>query len=242
MTFSALYVLPALAILILIQGSWIANRAKHKHRSRKHQQRARHRVLFFRALVVALILATALTKAWPLQPLLEIVQGVMITVAIMIPICVYIVINKLWPQSASDKRDSEASPGGPADTPDLRPAPAHTHLLAEATSTSQKHEEQQQPDKQTVQQPEERPASLEEQSKESLEESLDELLKGPNKELLQESFAEPIQESFKESLKEQPQESFKELLQESLDLSRNRVKNQSIYRWNQHWMIHYRPH
>lgn len=210
MTFSALYVLPALAILILIQGSWISHRAKDMYRSRKQQRRARHRILFFRALVVALILATALTKAWPLPPLLEIVQGVMITIAIMIPICVYIVINMLWPQSASDKRQHEVNPGEPMDSPDLRPAPAPAHLFAEATSSSQGQEEPQQPVAPTVQQPEARAEQVRENSKESLEDSLDELLNEPHRESFSEPLKEQSQTSFNEPPAEQLRESFRD--------------------------------
>ena len=241
MTFSALYVLPALAILILIQRSWISNRASNMYRSRKQQRRAHHRMLFFRALFMALILATALTMAWPLPPLLDIVQGVMITVAIMTPVCVYIVVNKLWPQPATDRRNPEVNTDGPADSPDLR-APAPVHPLAEATSSSQEHE--QQPALPTRQLPEDRADRREEKPKESLEDYLDELLEEQKIEPLQESFSQPLkeplresfrelpedqlQESFRESLKEQTRESFEETLQESFKGMSGKLRRESV--------------
>lgn len=145
MTFSALYVLPALAFLLVIQGFWMSARSTHMRRSRNQPRRARHRILFFRALVLALLVATALTMTWPLSPLSEIVQGVMITTALMIPIGVYIVINKLWPQPV-DLRDAKATRNSQVDAPDLRPAPAHAaeqSMFAEASAALQREERQQ---------------------------------------------------------------------------------------------------
>lgn len=188
MTFSALYVLPALAILILIYELWASAQArdtyrsrKHTHRSGKRQQHVRHRALFFRSLIVALIAATALTWTWPLPLLLEIMQGAMITVAIMIPICVYIVISKLWPQPSYDEQSTQETHISSADTPDLRPAHLSEHLPADVISASHEHGEGQQSEKQTVQQPEALSGQSHEPLRDLLEKSLDELLREPLK-------------------------------------------------------------
>lgn len=92
MTFSALYLLPALAIVILLQRSLVSNRGNHPYRYRRSQRRQRSRVLFFRAFVVILFLATAITITWPVPELPALAQGWVITAALLIPFALYTLI------------------------------------------------------------------------------------------------------------------------------------------------------
>ncbi len=89
MTFSALYLLPVLAIVILLQPSLVSVRGNLQYRSRRFQRRTRSRVLFYRALVVSLLLGTAVAKVWPLPGLPSLVQGVLVATALMIPFALY---------------------------------------------------------------------------------------------------------------------------------------------------------
>ena len=89
MTFSALYLLPVLAIVILLQKSLVSIRGNLQYRSRRYQRRTRSRVLFYRALVVSLLLATAVAKLWPLPGLPSLVQGVLVATVLMIPFALY---------------------------------------------------------------------------------------------------------------------------------------------------------
>ena len=114
MTFSALYLLPALAIVILLQGSLVSTRGNHQYRSRRYQRRQRSRVLFFRAFVVILFLATAITIAWPVPELPALAQGWVITAALLIPFALYTLIihvtagsNK--PSTTKDTASEESS-------------------------------------------------------------------------------------------------------------------------------------
>ncbi|ASJ75072.1 hypothetical protein [Granulosicoccus antarcticus] len=92
----ALYLLPALAIIILIEGSHVSVKGNLAYRSRKIQRQIRNRVLFFRALVISLILATVLTRVAPLESLSQIAQGVLFTIIIMAPVCLFILISNWW--------------------------------------------------------------------------------------------------------------------------------------------------
>lgn len=95
MAFSALYLLPAVALLILFQGSLVTIKGNLLYRSRRFQNRVRARAFFFRGLVVALFVATAITKAVPLADLNPLIQGLLITVALMIPVGLYSLVCRL---------------------------------------------------------------------------------------------------------------------------------------------------
>lgn len=127
MTFSALYLLPALAIVILLQGSLVSTRGNLQYRSRRFQRRQRSRVLFFRAFVVILFLATAITIAWPVPELPSLAQGWVITAALLIPFALYTLIihvttgsNKpsTTKGSASDESSATEQQDTAADTED----------------------------------------------------------------------------------------------------------------------------
>ncbi|MGQ7845046.1 hypothetical protein ACUNV4_11260 [Granulosicoccus sp. 3-233] len=118
MTFSALYLLPALAFVILLQGSLVTVRGNLQYRSRRFQRRIRSRVLFFRALVVSLLVATAITRFWPLPGLPSLVQGVLIATALMIPFAIYALYVRLTSGSSKQSHADDERHEHSAETKD----------------------------------------------------------------------------------------------------------------------------
>lgn len=107
MTFSALYLLPAVAVLIILQGSLVFIRGNLQYRSRRFQRRVRSRALFYRCLVVSLLVATLMTKLWNPPGLPLIVQGVLITVALMIPVALYTMVVYLQTRSSGNQTTAQ---------------------------------------------------------------------------------------------------------------------------------------
>lgn len=101
MTFTALYLLPAAAIAIVLQGSLVTVRGNLMYRSWRFQQRTRARVFFFRCLVAALLLATIITKVWSPLFLPPLMQGLLFTIAMMIPVAIYVMIVRLQTHGGS---------------------------------------------------------------------------------------------------------------------------------------------
>lgn len=95
MAFSGLYLLPALAVVIVLQKSWIRGSANIQYRSRKSRRRLRARTIFLRFLVAALIVATLATLLLPVDGMSELVQGLLLTAALMSPVCLYLLVLEL---------------------------------------------------------------------------------------------------------------------------------------------------
>ena len=87
---SWLLLLPAIAAILIFQGTWLDNGTSARGRPNKYQRRLRARVLIHRALIVNLLLASFIVSRSSLTVLPNIVQGLLLTVILMLPVWVYI--------------------------------------------------------------------------------------------------------------------------------------------------------
>ena len=138
MTFSALYLLPAVAVVIILQGSLVFIRGNLQYRSRRFQRRARSRALFYRCLVVSLLVATLMTKLWNPPGLPLIVQGVLITVALMIPVALYTMVVYLQTRSSGNQATAQTRSSDADNTNEQSAAAAVDVMPAKHTTAERK--------------------------------------------------------------------------------------------------------
>lgn len=90
MSFSWLLLLPALAGILVFQGTWLTNGNLAKFRSIAYQRRLKAKVLIHRALIVTLLLSTFIVFRSTITILPDLVQGVLVCAILMLPILVYL--------------------------------------------------------------------------------------------------------------------------------------------------------
>ena len=93
MTISALFILPLVAIALAYKRFWILDDTSR--RSRKSRRLAHASVLIHRFLIVALMLAFVISFVWPIPSLPAFLQGTLITVVLMAPVCLYFFAKEL---------------------------------------------------------------------------------------------------------------------------------------------------
>ena len=76
-------------------------------RSRRYRQRARAKVLFFRCLVAALLIATFITKVRSIASLQPIAQGLLITAALMLPVALIALYMRSQAKTQGKARSTE---------------------------------------------------------------------------------------------------------------------------------------
>lgn len=97
-TFSWLLLLPVFAGVLILQGTWLDNDKIPNRRPKKYQRRLRARILIHRTLIVSLLLATFIVYISSLTILPTIVQGLLLTVLLMLPVFAYLLITVFkWP-------------------------------------------------------------------------------------------------------------------------------------------------
>lgn len=95
MAFSSLLLLPALALILLIQGTWLKNTDSHWIRSDSYKRNLKAKVLLHRALIVSLLIGTAVAFMSPFAQLHVLLQGLLVTLLLMIPVLLYLWIVRL---------------------------------------------------------------------------------------------------------------------------------------------------
>jgi len=95
MAFSSLLLLPGLALILLIQGTWLKNADSHWIRSDSYKRNLKAKVLIHRALIVSLIVATAVAFMSPYTQLPGLLQGLVVTLILMLPVLLYLWLVKL---------------------------------------------------------------------------------------------------------------------------------------------------
>ena len=90
--FSWLLLLPAMAAILIFQGTWLDNGTSARGRPKKYQRRLKAKVLIHRALIVNLLLAGFIVSRSSLAVLPEIVQALLLTVILTLPVLLYLLI------------------------------------------------------------------------------------------------------------------------------------------------------
>lgn len=90
LTFSWLLLLPTIAAILIFQGTWLNNGKSARGRSNSYQRRLKAKVLIHRSLIVNLLLAAFIVSRSSLTVLPGIVQGLLVTVILMLPVLVYL--------------------------------------------------------------------------------------------------------------------------------------------------------
>ena len=97
-TFSWLLLLPVIAGVLIFQGTWLEDGKSANGRPKKYQRRLRAKILIHRTLIVNLLLATFFVYTSSLTILPTIVQGLLLTVLLMLPVFAYLLIAVFkWP-------------------------------------------------------------------------------------------------------------------------------------------------
>ena len=113
-TFSWLLLLPVIAGILIFQGTWLDDGKSANGRPKKYQRRLRAKILIHRTLIVNLLLATFFVYTSSLTILPTVVQGLLLTVLLMLPVFVYLLIAVFkWP--ANKKTPLPQSPAHSAD-------------------------------------------------------------------------------------------------------------------------------
>ncbi len=96
MAFSGLLLLPAIAAILIFQGTWLDNGFAARGRPKKYQRRLKAKVLIHRSLIVSLLLATFIVFTSTLTVLSQFVQGLLVTVLLMLPVLAYLLLAYLF--------------------------------------------------------------------------------------------------------------------------------------------------
>lgn len=96
MAFSGLLLLPAIAAILIFQGTWLDNGFAARGRPKKFQRRLKAKVLIHRSLIVSLLFATFIVFTSTLTVLSQLVQGLLVTVLLMLPVLAYLLLAYLF--------------------------------------------------------------------------------------------------------------------------------------------------
>ena len=97
-TFSWLLLLPVIAGILTLQGTWLDDGKSAKGRPKRYQRRLTAKILIHRTLIVNLLLATFFVYTSSLTFLPDVAQGVLLTVILMLPVFAYLLIVVFkWP-------------------------------------------------------------------------------------------------------------------------------------------------
>ena len=95
MAVSSIVVLPAIAVILALQGTWLDNGTAGRGQSKKPQRKAKAKVLIHRALIITLLVATLIVFKSSLTVLPDIVQGFVVTAILMLPVLIYLFFTYL---------------------------------------------------------------------------------------------------------------------------------------------------
>lgn len=97
-SFSWLLILPLIAGVIIFQGVWLDDGISARGRPKKYQRRLKAKILIHRALIISLLLATFFVFTSSFTVLPDIVQGLLLTAVMMLPVLIYLLfIVFKWP-------------------------------------------------------------------------------------------------------------------------------------------------
>ena len=113
-TFTWLLLLPVIAAALIFQGTWLDDGKSAKGRPKRYQRRLTAKILIHRTLIVNLLLATFFVYTSSLTILPDIVQGLLLTAILMLPVFAYLLFvvfkwpnNKKMPSTQSRRRSSD---------------------------------------------------------------------------------------------------------------------------------------
>lgn len=90
LSFSWLLLLPLIAGVLIFQGAWLDDGISARGRPKKYQRRLKAKILIHRALIINLLLATFFVFTSSFTVLPDIVQGLLLTAVLTLPVLIYL--------------------------------------------------------------------------------------------------------------------------------------------------------